>query len=156
VPIPLLELEREGVTSAQMMRDLVYLSSIAVKDCEATRFLYEKGYVEDQVAYVEYYLKPSEEERKAWKLSEKNKTARLLFLVSLLKTTCCAAPLLKDERHGEEILKTIVKSMSFLPAELSARVLKLLEAASKFGRDTHENVGQFTKEILDELVINVE
>ena len=38
--------------------------------------------------------------------TEKNKTATLLFLVSALKTTCCATPLLKDERYGEEILQT--------------------------------------------------
>ncbi|MGA2682822.1 MAG: hypothetical protein ABSF44_13600 [Candidatus Bathyarchaeia archaeon] len=152
-PMFLIELERNRVVSRQVIRDLVYLASIAVKDYEVTRLLYEKGYAIDQVAYNEYYLKPSEEELEAWKLSEKNKTAILLFLVSALKTACCATPLLKDERYGEEILKTITGSMNFLPQELSARLLKTLEAASKFGRNTHENVDRFMKEIIDELVI---
>jgi hypothetical protein len=110
--------------------------------------------VEDQVAYNEYYLKPSEEELEAWKLAEKSKTATLLFLVSSLKTACCATPFLKDERYGEEILKAITGSMNFLPPELSARLLKTLEAASKFGRNTHENVDRFMKEIIDVLIIN--
>ena len=46
--------------------------------------------------------------------------------------------------------------MNFLPTELSARLLKILEAASKFGRNTHENVDRFMKEIIDELVIKEE
>jgi len=153
MPIFLLELERNGVISRQIMRDLVYLASLAVKDYEVTRLLYENGYVDDQVAYNEYYLKPSEEDLEAWKLAEKNKTARLLFLVSALKTACCATPLLKDERHSEEIFETITRSMDFLPTELSARLLKILEAASKFGKNTHENVDRFMKEIIDELVM---
>ena len=152
-PIFLLELERNSVMSRQVIRDLVYLASIAVKDYEVTRLLYEKGYVKDQVAYNEYCLKPSEEELEAWKLAEKNKTATLLFLVSALKTACCATPLLKDERYGEEVLKTITQSMNFLPTVLSARLLKTLEATSRFGRNTHENVGRFMKEIIDELIV---
>jgi len=157
MPMFLLELERNGVISRQIMRDLVYLVSLAVKDYEVTRLLCEKGgYVEDQVAYNEYYLKPSEEELEAWKLTEKDKTARLLFLVSTLKTACCATPLLKDERYCEEILETMTNSINFLPAEWSARLLKTIEAASKFGRNTHENVDQFMKEIIDELVLKGE
>jgi hypothetical protein len=151
-PMFLLELERNGVMSRQVIRDLVYLAAIAVKDYEVTRLLYEKGYVKDQVAYNEYCLKPSEEELEAWKIAEKNKTATLLFLVSSLKTACCAAPLLKDERYGEGILETITGSMNFLPTELSARLLKTLKATSKFGRDTHENADWFMKEIIDELI----
>jgi hypothetical protein len=152
-PLFLLVLERNGVISRQVTRDLVYLVSIAVKDYEVTRLLYEKGYLKDQVTYNEYCLKPSEEELEAWKLAEKNKTATLLFLVSALKTACCATPLLKDERCGEEILKAITGSMNFLPAELSARLLKTLEATSRFGGDTHENADRFMKEIIDELII---
>jgi hypothetical protein len=98
-------------------------------------------------------LKPSEEELEAWKLSEKNKTATLLFLVSALKTACSATPLLKDERYGEEILRTITGSMNFLPTELSARLLKTLEATSKFGKNTHENADRFMKEIINQLII---
>jgi hypothetical protein len=152
-PMFLLELERNSVMSRQVIRDLVYLAAIAVKDYEVTRLLYEKGYVKDQAAYNEYNLKPSGEELEAWKLSEKNKTATLLFLVSALKAACCAAPLIKDERYGEEILKTITGGMNFLPEELSARLLKTLEATSKFGRDTHENVDHFMKKIIDELIV---
>ena len=77
----------------------------------------------------------------------------LLFLVSALKAVCCAAPLLKDERYCEEIHKIIAGSVDFLPVELSARLLKTLEATSKFGKNTHVNVDLFMKEIIDELII---
>jgi len=149
----LLELERNRVMSKQVIRDLVYLVSIAVKDYEVTRFLCGKGCVKDQVAYNEYCLKLSDEELEEWKLAEKNKTATLLFLISVLKTACCAAPLLKDERYEEEILKAITGNVNFLPAELSAQLLKMLEATSRFGRDTHENAGRFMKEIIDQLIV---
>jgi hypothetical protein len=153
MPIFLLELERKEVISRQIMKDLIYLASVAVKDYEVTRLLYENGYVDDQVAYSEYYLKPSEEELEAWKLAEKNRIIRLLFLVSVLKTTCCAAPLLKDEKYGVEIFRTLTGSMSFLPAGLSAQLLKMVKSASEFGKDTHQNVRRLMKEIIDELVI---
>jgi hypothetical protein len=152
-PMFLIELERKGIISTQIMKNFVYLVSIAVKDYEATRLLYENGYVDDQVAYCKYYLKPSEEELAVWKLSEKIKTARLLFLVSILKAACCATPLLKDERCGEGISNTIVENMAFLSDEFSARILKILEATSNFGENTHENVERFMKKIIDELFI---
>ena len=43
--------------------------------------------------------------------------------------------------------------MRYLPEELSTRLSKILEAASKFGQNTHENVDLFMKKIVDELVI---
>jgi len=153
IPALLLELEREGVVSRQIMGDLLYLVSIAVKDYEVTRLLYENSYVEDQVAYNKYFLEPSEEDKKAWKLARKNKTARLLVLVSLLKTTCCAAPLLRDRRYGGEMAESIARSMYYLPSELSVHLLRLIDATSKFGENTHENVDLFTKKIMDQLVI---
>jgi hypothetical protein len=153
IPMLLLKLERDNIISRQTMKDLVYLASVAVKDYEVTRLLYENGYVNDQVAYSEYYLEPSEEDLEAWKLAEKSKTNTLLFLVSIIKTACCAAPLLEDEKYGEEILRAVNRSMSFLPPGLSARLLRLIKAASEFGKNTHENVDRFIKEIGDQLVV---
>lgn len=153
MPTLLLQLEKEDTVSRQIMRDLLYLTSIAVKDYEVTRLLYENGFVEDQVAYNKHFLEPSEEDYEAWELAKKNKTARLLVLVSLLKSACCASPLLRDERYGGEIGESITKSMNYLPSEFSSRLSRLLELGSKFGKNTHENVDLFMKKIIDELVI---
>jgi hypothetical protein len=43
--------------------------------------------------------------------------------------------------------------MSFLPPELSARLLGIVKAASEFGKNTHENVDRFMKEIRDQLIV---
>jgi len=153
VPTFLLKLLDEGLFSKQIVVDLLYLVSIAVKDHEATRLLYENGFLEDQAAFCKHLLGPSEEDREAWKLSGRNETARLLALVSLLKAACCAAPLLDDTIYGKGISESIARSMSYLPEELSTRLSKILEAASKFGQNTHENVDLFMKKIVDELVI---
>lgn len=151
MPISLSKLEREGIISRQMARDLLYLTSVAVKDYEVTRLLYQNGYVEEQFAYNKYFLEPSGEDHEAWELAKNNKNARLIVLVSLLKTTCCAAPLLKDERFGADVEKLIIQSMNYLPAELLAHILKLLKATERFGKDTHENVDLFMNTILDEI-----
>jgi hypothetical protein len=96
----LLRLEEGGVVSRSVARDVLHLVSVAVKDFEVTRLLYENHFVEDQVAFNKHILEPSEEDLEAWELAEKNQTARLLVLVSILKTICCAAPLLKHHDHG--------------------------------------------------------
>ena len=153
VPSFLLKLLDEGLFSKQIVGDLIYLVSIAVKDYEVTRLLYGNGFLEDQAAFCKYLLEPSEEDREAWKLSKRNETARLLTIVSLLKTACCAAPLLDDAIYGKRISESIARSMSYLPKELSTRLSRALEAASKFGQNTHENVDLFMKKIVDELVI---
>jgi len=153
VPSFLFKLSNGGLVSRQIAGDLLYLVSIAVKDYEVTRLLYENGLVEDQIAYSKYLLEPSEEDREAWKLSKRNETARLLILVSFLKTACCAAPLLDDAIYGKGISESIARSMSYLPKELSTRLSRTLEATSKFGQNTHENVDLFMKKIIDELVI---
>jgi hypothetical protein len=155
-PISLLRLERKGIVSRQSMQDILHLASIAVKDYEVTRLLYKNGFVEDQVAYNRYFLEPSEEDREAWKLARNNKIARLLVLVSLLKTACCAAPLLKDERYRGDIAESIARSMSYLPEGLSASLLKMLEEAPKLSENTHENVDLFMKKIVEDLFGNTD
>jgi len=151
LPEPLLRLEREGAFSRQVTRDLLYLASVAVKDYEVTRRLYENGYVEDQVAFNRYLLEPDEETREAWTLARENEAIRLLVLASILKPICCAAPLLRDGRHGGEIAEFIAKSMNFLPKDLSRRLLGIMEEVLKFGENTHENVDLFVKKVIEEL-----
>lgn len=149
----LTRLEEEGVVSRQMARDLLHLVSVAGKDFEVTRLLYEKQFVEDQVAFSKHILEPSEEDREAWELAKEDQAFRLLVLASILKTICCAAPLLKDHDHGGEISESIKKSLGYLPEETSECLLRILEVATKFGRNTHENVDLLLAKTVDELVV---
>ena len=150
--VPSSLLERKSLVSRQVMRDLLYLVSVAVKDYEVTRLLCEKGFVEDQVAYNRYFLEPSEEDYEAWNMAKHDKTARFLVLVSLLKTIFCAAPILTDEKYRREISQCIAMSLSHLPADMSTRLRRILEVSSKFGKNTHENVDLLMRELFNEFI----
>jgi hypothetical protein len=148
IPKSLIKLERLKIISRQIVLDILYLVSIAVKDYEATRLLYRRGYVEDQAAYTKHNLEISNEDIEAWNLSKANRVTRLLVLVSLLKTACCAAPLMEDKRYGKAVVEAIARSTSYLPEALSARLLRLFKSATDFGGDTHRNVEMFTNRII--------
>lgn len=152
----LTRLEEEGVVSRQMARDLLHLVSVAAKDFEVTRLLYENQFAEDQVAFNKHILEPSEEDREAWELAKEDQAFRLLVLASILKTICCAAPLLKDHDHGRGISESIRKSLGYLPEETSERLLRMLDVPTKFGRNTHENVHLLLDKAVDELVVGEE
>jgi hypothetical protein len=151
-PPPILLLKRKEIPR-QIVADILYLVSVAVKDYEVTCLLYDNELVEDQVAYCKYILEPNEEDYEAWNLAKENNFARLLVLSSLLKPLCCAAPLLKDEKYSQEINESFVKAMSYLPSEFSVHVSNLIEATSEFGKNTHENVDLFIKRIIKELML---
>ena len=151
-PPPKLLLDRKDIPR-QVAGDILYLVSVAVKDYEATRLLHDKGFVKDQVAYCKYILQPSEEDYEAWTLAQDNKSARVLVLVSVLKTSCCAAPLLRDKKFGEDIDMAIIGAISYLPSEWYGCLMGLLRTTSEFGQNTHENVDLFVRRIIEELGI---
>lgn len=154
VPNALRKLERQGIIPNRTLVDVLYLISIAVKDYEVTRLLYSRGYVEDQVAYSRYLLKPTEEDTEAWILAQASLVAKLLVLASVMKPPCCAAPMLRDEKYGSEIEESITQSMSYLPVELSSGIRKVLEKLLLLKEDTHHNVEFVTNEFVEEIWIN--
>ena len=145
-------LKKKIVVFRQVMADILYLVSTAVKDYEATRLLLNNRFIKDQVAYIKYILEPSEEDSTTWNLARQNNIGQVLFLLALLKTACCAAPLLKDQKYGEQIIELLVKNISYLPQNWVSRLLTLLETTYKFGQDTHQNVELFTRTVLDAFV----
>jgi hypothetical protein len=135
-----------------VLGDILYLVSTAVKDYEATRLLVNNGFIKDQVAYNKYILEPSEEDADTWNLARQNTIAQVLFLIALLKTACCAAPLLKDREYGEQINEFLVRNIRYLPPIWISRLLTLLVTTTKFGPDTHQNVELFTRTVLDAII----
>ena len=79
---------------------------------------------------------------------KQTKGLTLLVLVSILKTVYCTAPLLEDERYGDEVAKAIDRSMSYLHEALSRWLLGMLKAATDFNGDTHRNVELFANNIV--------
>lgn len=127
--------------SEASLRSFLYLVSIADKDYEVARSLFERGYVEDQVAYAMTLLDTTEDDKLAWRISEGNRFAEILCLVSRFKEVCCAAPFLGSERYGSELEDRIIQNLHYL-GDVNAK--KLLEIAKgelpKFGADTSENI----------------
>jgi len=141
MPPSLAELGRRFSLSLEVLTDLLYLLSIAVKDYEATRLLYGGGYVEDQAEYVQYLLEPSGEEVAAWSLSRGRAVAELLYLASQFKVLACASPLLEDNSLKGVIFERMRGAVAHLPDAYAEPLLELsVDGLKNLGDDTLENV----------------
>lgn len=149
IPAVLLELIEEEGISRQLALDLLYLVSIAVKDYEVSRLLYKCSFLEELNAYVGFFLEPSQEDVEEWGLVKDHRLAKLLYLTSLLKTLCCAVPLLRDEEYGEGITGSIARSIEFLSSDLREDLMDVIDTCLEFGEDTHFNVDLLLTGIVD-------
>ncbi|RJX16145.1 hypothetical protein CW703_02190 [Candidatus Bathyarchaeota archaeon] len=137
----------------KILENLTYLVSVAVKDYEVTRLLYNEGFVEDQVAYCKYFLKPTIEDLKDWETAKLNPLTKIIFLTAYIKNLCCATPLLKDKNFGLEIEKAINESLIFLPKEIASKIFRVIKATEKFGLDTHQNIEILSVEIVKNFIV---
>jgi hypothetical protein len=146
-PPSLLEIADQFSLSFEYLTNMLYLISIAVKDYEVSRLLYGRGYVEDQVAYAKHLLRISESDVLSWEISRGNQPVEVLCLISCLKAAGCAAPLLIDKKFGEDVRRCLIESLSYLPADLSALLLKvILEGFPSLGTDTLDNIDRMVRE----------
>jgi len=140
-PPDLLDFVNRFGFSREYAANVLYLASIAVKDYEVTRLLYKRGYVKDQVAYARHLLTVSEDDKLSWETSRGKPLAEALCLISCLKSIGCAVPLLPDQTFGQEIKREMVKSLSYLPADYSDALLKIvLNGFPTLGTDTLDNI----------------
>jgi hypothetical protein len=143
--------------SFEYMTNLLYLVSIAVKDYEVTRLLHQRDYVEDQVAYAKHLLRVSEDDILSWKISRDNPLAEALCLISCLKAAGCVAPLLVDKKFGEEVKQDLMESLSYLPADRSAPLLRVIEEGfPSLETDTLDNIDRIIRncKLIFEAVFN--
>jgi len=140
-PSALLDLANRFGLSREYAANVLYLVSIAVKDYEVTSLLYKRGYMEDQVAYARHLLTVSEDDKLSWETSRGKPLAEALYLISCLKSTGCAVPLLPDKAFGQETKREMIKSVSHLPADYSNALLKIvLDGFPSLGADTLDNI----------------
>ncbi|MFQ5758521.1 MAG: hypothetical protein ACE5IF_02445 [Candidatus Bathyarchaeia archaeon] len=143
IPLPpvLLELADRFDLSREYTTNILYLISIAVKDYEVSRLLYDRGYVNDQVAYARHLLRISESDILSWKMSRGNPLATILCLISCLKSASCAATLLDDEKFGKEMRHYLTESLYYIPAKYRSLLLKMIfEGFPSLGTDTLNNI----------------
>jgi len=140
-PPALLEISDRFNLSFEYITNLLYLVSIAVKDYEVTRLLHQRGYVKDQAAYAKHLLKFSENDILSWEISRGKPPAEALCLISCLKAAGCAVPLLVNKKFGEEVRQHLMESLSYLPADRSTLLLRLIEDGfPSLETDTPDNV----------------
>lgn len=145
LPLPrtLVEVANRFGFSSEYAMNLLYLVSIAVKDYEVSRLLYERGYVEDLMAYAKHVLTASESDILSWKMAQGKPLAEVMCLIASLKAISCAAALLNDETYGEEIKRHLTASISYFPPDRSSLISKMiLESFPSFGADTLDNINK--------------
>ncbi len=155
LPLPpvLLDISERFNLSLEYATNLLYLISVAVKDYEVSRLLHERGYVEDQVAYVKHMLAVSESDVSSWKISRGTPLAEVLCLISYLKTVSCAVPFLLNKTFGEAMRLRVTESLSHLPASYSTLLMKTaLETFSSMGTDTLINIDHMTRLVAENII----
>jgi len=156
-PPALLEIADQFNLPFEYLTNLLYLVSIAVKDYEVTRFLHQRGYVEDQIAYAKHLLKVSEDDILSWEISRGKPPAEALCLISCLKAAGCAAPLLVDKEFGEEVRLHLMESLLYLPTDRSILLLKVIEEVfPSLETDTIDNIDRTVRgcKLIFEAVFN--
>jgi hypothetical protein len=155
IPLPpsLSDLVHRFNVSREYATNLLYLISISVKDFEVSRLLYERGYIEDQVAYVKHLLKVTESDRLSWQMSRDKPLAKILCLVSSLKTAGCAAPFLLNKKIGEEVKRLLVDSMSYLRTDFSTALMNIVvRNFPSLGTDTINNINRVAGLVVEMIV----
>jgi hypothetical protein len=148
IPITLVERAAAKVPE-ELARNFLYLVSIAVKDYEVSRLLSRKGYVEDQIAYAVYSISADEEDKLAWRLSEKNRVAKAMCILSRLKEVCCIAPFLEDKRFEDMLHRHLARSLNYMGGQTIEKLLLIAtKCLPKLGDDTTKNV-----EILSDIAL---
>lgn len=140
-PASLLQAMEKFNIPIEYARSILYLVSIAVKDYEVTRLLYNHGYINDQVEYIRFLLKNNEDEILSWRLSIGNSLLEALHVISLLKVVGCTAPLLTDKNFGGEIKAELTRYLGHLPEDLSKTIIDIAERSfMNLGGDTIQNI----------------
>jgi len=132
---------------------VLYSTAMAAKEYRVTHVLYENNFVEDQVAYAEYILEPSNEDALAWELALRHRLEKILYLGATIRDISCAVPLTRDERFGAEIKDHIERRIACVAPDYRSMMQRMIyERFSLLGNDTLENIGLTTKFMIEEII----
>lgn len=133
----------------EVLLQILYFVSIAVKGCEAAALLAEHGFIEDQVALALYQMERREDDVQLWKMARWEPRARLLYLSAQLKPLLYLQPLLPFA----PVLRAAGRGMlAHLPAEDVERLEDLIATfADNRSGDTHRDVSTGLVMVLNRL-----
>jgi hypothetical protein len=137
----------KGLESPVLDQALYYVS-VAVKDFEATRLLVQHNFIDCQFNFALEWLKPSEQDKSAWKLAQTNRQAKFVYLTTLLKPMLFANPLLALPRSKNislenqvQLARRVEQMLEHLGTTEQNRLLQVTSAiAEEATEDTHKNV----------------
>lgn len=126
----------------------LYYVSVAVKDFEATRLLVQHDFIDCQFNFALEWLKPSEQDKSAWKLAQTNRQAKFIYLTTLLKPMLFAHPLLALPRSKNislesqvQLARRVEEMLEHLGTTEQNRLLQVTSViAEEATEDTHKNV----------------
>jgi len=126
----------------------LYYVSVAVKDFEATRLLVQHDFIDCQFTFALEWLKPSEQDKSAWKLAQTNRQAKFIYLTTLLKPMLFAHPLLALPRSKDislenqvQLARRVEEILEHLGTTEQNRLLQVTSViAEEATEDTHKNV----------------
>jgi hypothetical protein len=126
----------------------LYYVSVAVKDFEATRLLVQNDFIDCQFNFALEWLKPSEQDKSAWKLAQTNRQAKFIYLTTLLKPMLFAHPLLALPRSKNislenqvQLARRVEEILEHLGSTEQNRLLQVTSViAEEATEDTHKNV----------------
>jgi hypothetical protein len=122
---------------------------MTAKEYEVTGLLYSKGFVDDQVAYAQYILKPTGEDLFSWELASRDRGERALHLLSLIRDVGPFMPLIKEEVVG----KCIEERLAILPPIYQSRLKEVIHKwLPLLGTDTMANIDLITKRFVEEIL----
>ena len=122
----------------EVLLQVLYFVSIAIKGREAASLLVEHGFVQDQIALAFYQLEKDEDDVALWKMARWEPRARLLYLAAQLKPLLYLRPLIPLAPALEGAGRIM---LAHLPAEESERLEGLVAALDETrSGDTHRDV----------------
>jgi hypothetical protein len=137
----------KGIDRPVLETAMHYLSS-AIKDCEATKFLIEFGFIDCQAAFALEWLQPPSEDKILSLPDITDRQARFIYHVALLKPILFAHPLLALPKKKKIALERQVllgrKIEEFAENLKGPGQNRLLQVAAMIAdnltQDTHKNV----------------
>jgi hypothetical protein len=122
----------------EVLLQVLYFVSIAIKGHEAVALLVEHGFVQDQIALAFYQLAKHEDDVALWKMARWEPRARLLYLASQLKPLLYLRPLLPYAPVLDGAGRIM---LAHLPEEEAERLESLVAALAEVrSGDTHRDV----------------
>jgi len=153
IPKSLFEASEKHSLSKSYALNILYLTSIGVKDHEATKLLIDHHYVEDQIAYSLYVSKTSEDDVKAWNLSKGDPKREMLCLVGRFKDLACYASVSKKQGWKNIEGSPIREDLQYLPRDLSERLFEISWALNEMDYyDTWSKVELVTNLMVERLM----